>query len=55
MSGKIKGFAKGMAMGVTAGAVLGMVVRPRSRRRQVTKAARAVGDMIENVAKGLWG
>ena len=55
MTSKITGFAKGMAMGMAAGALVGVVVRPRRKKRSVVKAARAVGEIVENVASGIWG
>jgi hypothetical protein len=55
MTNKAMGFARGMAFGVAAGTRLGAGIRPRSRRRRITKAARAVGEVVENVAQGIWG
>ncbi|MBQ8975512.1 MAG: hypothetical protein IJ072_07320 [Oscillospiraceae bacterium] len=55
MTNKAMGFARGMALGMAAGTVLGAVVKPRSRKRRISRAARAAGLVIENVAQSIWG
>lgn len=48
-----KMFAKGMGFGVAVGTAIGMTVamtnRKGSRQNKVSKAIRAVGDIVENI------
>ena len=55
MANKAMGFAKGMAVGIAAGTVVCAMIKPRSKKRNMTKAAKAVGEIVENVAQTIWG
>jgi len=48
-----KYFAKGMGLGMAVGTAIGMTVamtnKKSSRQNKVSKAIRAVGDIVENI------